>query len=254
MDSISIANNYLVITPVHTELETPVLYHQNPDDTIALAQNITIPADSTLTISPYHNWQHKHKITLNTTSSGANINQSVSDFPLLVRLQSQSLSQSQSKSIFEDSHPKGTDIRLSKSNGAPLPYEIEQWDMAAGKAAIWVKIDTIHPNNNTQYIYLYTGNPSLRVSEPEASASRSHGLESGPAVFDTTNGFTGVWHMNNKPEQDASLLDATTNTHHGSFDTVMAAENLVEGIVGEALMFDGKDDDIKLPVASGLIP
>ena len=64
-----------------------------------------------------------------------------------------------------------------------MPFEIEQWDSITQSAAIWVRCDTILPSNASQYIVMrYNNRNAISIA-------------SGKAVFDTANGFIGVWHM-----------------------------------------------------------
>jgi hypothetical protein len=125
------------------------------------------------------------------------------------------------KSIFDFSQAKGRgeDVRFAKAGGALLPYEIESWDSAQGKAALWVNVDTIAGNSATQYITMCWGNPLAKT------------VSSGTSVFDTAKGFAAVWHLNNNCN-DASGNN-NTGTNYGPVDT--------EGIIGNAKKFRGGD-------------
>ena len=177
-------------------------------------------------------WARSMKLYLNTTSSGANISGNVYGFPVLVRL---------TKSIFDFSQAKsgGEDVRFLKSDNTFLHYEIECWDAVQGQAQLWVSVDTIAGNNSTQYITMCWGNP-------RASAGSN-----ATAVFDTSNNFSGVWHLNENPGggQD-SVKDRTANKHDASPNGGMGSANSVEGIIGKAIHFDGVNDYliIKRPV------
>jgi hypothetical protein len=163
---------------------------------------------ATLSTGP---WAHSIKMYLNTTASGANIAGNVYDFPVLVRLTKLNFDFSQAKG-------KGEDVRCIKTGGAFLPYEIEGWDSAQGKAALWVNVDTIKAGAD-QYITMCWGNPVAKA------------VSSGPSVFDTAKGFAAVWHFNN------DCNDATGNnyrgTNYGTVDT--------EGLIGAAKKFSGGD-------------
>jgi len=133
----------------------------------------------------YPGWQHSGSMFILTTPEGADLAATATekDFPLLVRLHKDSFDFSKAKA-------NGEDIRFSSSDGAPLAYEIEQWDAVNGLAAIWVKIPTI-TGNARQEIKMYWGNTAA-VSE-----------SSGPAVFNPANGYVAVLHMN-ETVQDAT--------------------------------------------------
>src|SRR5690606_37365301 len=130
-----------------------------------------------ITSTPYGAWDHHRTLTLNTTSTGANVSHDVHDFPLLVRLTAaEALIISQAKA-------GGADIRFSRTdNSPPLPHHIEWWDNEG--AAIWVKMDTIKGNSQSQTIRMHWGN------------SAADDASSAAAVFDTTDGYVAVWHMN----------------------------------------------------------
>jgi hypothetical protein len=64
------------------------------------------------------------------------------------------------------------------------PYEIESWDSAGGKAAVWVLVDTVFVNNSTQNVRMAWGDKNA----PDNGNGR--------AVFDTGAGFVCVMHLN----------------------------------------------------------
>ena len=50
------------------------------------------------------------------------------------------------------------EVRFSKSDGTtPLYYEIEGWRTADKAAEVWVLVDTVYADNNTQYFNMYWG-------------------------------------------------------------------------------------------------
>jgi hypothetical protein len=125
-------------------------------------------------------WSKYKVITLNTKVSGANVTANVTKVPVLVRLDSVNAAD-----VFTGANPGGTDIRFSNAAGAAVPFEIEQWNATAKKAAIWVLADTVKASDSVAALRLYWGRSSA------VSASN------GPAVFDTANGYVGAWHLGN---------------------------------------------------------
>ena len=172
--------------------------------------NIPVRSNDTTEIPTFTTWRYKTTLTLNTTVSGANVQGNVLDFPVLIRLTSVNFTFLQAKG-------NGEDIRFTKMDGSQLPYEIERWDSLGGNAEIWVKIDTVYGNNANQHIEMYWGAP--------AASSISNGSE----VFDTANGFSAVWHLNN------DYGDATSGKHNGT--SIGATDSA--GIIGGAQKFDG---------------
>jgi hypothetical protein len=132
------------------------------------------------------------KIIINTKTSFAMINNRVINFPLLVRLDTFSVT----KSFFLEAAPKGADIKFFKPNGLPLAFEIERWNDSLYLAEIWVRVDTIYPNNDSQYIMLSWGSGSSIQSN-------------GSSVFSPDLGYVGVWHMSNKSRTEN--INSVTN-------------------------------------------
>jgi hypothetical protein len=162
-------------------------------------------------------WKFAQRLYLNTTASGADVPGNVTVFPALVRL-------TNSNFFFARAKGDGSDLRFTKSDGTPLSYEIERWDSANGRAEIWVKIDTVYGNSSSQYVEMYWGNAIVTSGS------------NGAAVFDTVNGFQGVWHM--AQGGGATARDATINGYHG---TPTGATKPIDttGPVGRAKWFDG---------------
>jgi hypothetical protein len=132
----------------------------------------------------YSNWLYSGSLHILTTPAGANLaaSASVTNFPLLVRLNPDFFTFSQAKS-------DGSDIRFATPDGTNLSYQIDEWNSARGTASLWVRIPVIRGNTN-QELKMYWG---------RADATNE---SSGPAVFNSTNGYVSVMHMTD-PTQDA---------------------------------------------------
>jgi PKD repeat protein len=128
----------------------------------------------------FSGWLYHSDVTL-TAPTGVTGN--VAGFPVLIRLTSSTFS----PSIFSQAKSDGSDIRFSKSDGTtPLPYQIERWDNANSLAEIWVKVDVNGTSTNG-------GVTTFKMYWDSASATSQ---SNGAAVFSTSNGFVGVWHLN----------------------------------------------------------
>jgi len=167
-------------------------------------------------------WKFSKRVVLNTTLSGANVLGTVTNFPILVRLTSSTIDFAQAKT-------GGEDLRFAKSDGTPLPYEIERWDASLGTAEVWVKVDTVFGNDSSHFLNMYWGNPNA------SSASN------GAAVFDTAKGFQGVWHLD---EQAGTAVDATGNRFDGTPSNT--APTAVLGAIGIAQEFNGGSNFIQI--------
>ncbi len=134
----------------------------------------------------YTQWAQQKSLYINSSGSGANTAADVLKFPLLVRLDSTNFATG-----FAQAQGNGEDIRFTKAGDAVrFPHQIERWDSAGKKAEIWVLVDTIKANTRSQFIRMHWGKADA------ADSSR------GTAVFDTANGFVGVWHLGDSTGHD----------------------------------------------------
>ena len=157
---------------------------------LGAAQAQIVAADDRPAAAQYQGWQHSGSIYLLTTPEGANLPATTTetDFPALIRLDKEWFNFSQAKA-------KGEDVRFATSTGKPLAYQIEEWDATSGVASIWVRIPTITGNAH-QEMKLYWGKAD--------AASES----SGSAVFNESNGYLSVWHMNEPVKDEVGTLDS----------------------------------------------
>jgi hypothetical protein len=183
-----------------------------------IARNpVIINAGETYTVA-FPLWKHSAEFVLNTTANGADITGNVHNFPVLVRLNGSSFD-------FTEAQPDGRDLVFSNSSNVILPHGIERWDSVRKLAEIWVKVDTVYGNNQTQSITMYWGNPSVLSKQSMP-------------VFDTLNGFQGVWHLSDS--SNSKLVDATSNAYNG-LSPDSASVKIDEGIIGPCRYFDGND-------------
>jgi hypothetical protein len=213
-----IQNGFAVMSDVPSGFVPAVDYFDTRDSSKnhVVKTGFFISPDDTTVITDLVPWKFSKKLFLNTTVTGADITGNVFNFPVLVRLTSSNFD-------FARDVAGGGDLRFIKSDNTPLPYEIERWDRVTELAEVWVKIDTVYGNDSSQYFTMWWGNPNA------VSASN------GEAVFDTTEGFLGVWHLGGSGNANAS--DATL--HHYDGTPTDTAPQAIPGIIGDALQFDG---------------
>ncbi len=121
-----------------------------------------------------------------------------------------------------------------------LSYEIERWDSANRTAEIWVLLDTIHGNDSTRHIFIYTGN------------GRAPATSSGPDVFSAADAFTAVWHMGGDGDSSTGgYKDATGNQNHAT-GISMTAQSDTSCLVGLCPNFDGNEDYLIVPANESL--
>jgi hypothetical protein len=224
-----VGKGFAIIDSVPAGAVPPVRYIDMSDSTRnrLISASLMVVSGDTATIADSSLWKHSIHLYLNTTSTGAAVSGIVVNFPVLVRLSAGNFD-------FSQANADGSDLRFTKSNGTPLAYEIEKWDApqgsAQGSAEVWVKLDTVYGNDSTHFLSMFWGNPKT------ASASN------GAAVFDTANGFQGVWHLGEP--QDGLAKDATLNHFDGSpSDTSPAA---AAGMIDGARAFDGLSNYIQM--------
>ena len=199
-----------------------------------LVRDSIVVVPGSVTTIQYVGWKFSKKLRLNTTAAGANVAGNVTDFPVLIRLNGSNFN-------FSQARPDGADIRFTKADNTPVPYEIERWDATLRSAEIWVKLDTVFGNDSSHLITMYWGASTVgSTGSPQGSATAS--LSNSAAVFDTANGFQGVWHMNEPNGLVAQ--DATGNHYDGTpSDTAPAA---AEGAIGLAQEFDGVSNYLQM--------
>ena len=156
-------------------------------------------------------WQHSGSLFILTTPEGANspAAATVEGFPLLVRLQKEWFD-------FAQAQAHGEDLRFATSDGAALPYQIEEWDAARGEASVWVRVPKIVGNARQE----------LRVFWGKAEAKSE---SNGKAVFNEANGFLSVLH-----------LGETVADEVGTLATKDVGTTLVRGMIGQARHLAGK--------------
>jgi hypothetical protein len=201
--------------------------HDTTKDSL-IASGVNVVADNTTVIANTSVWKYSKIFHLNTTGSGAEIAGRVLNFPVLVRLTSANFD-------FGQARTDGSDLRFAKGSGDPLSFEIERWDPITQQAEVWVKIDTVFGNDATHSYLMYWGASTPSISSGTVTISESNGA----AVFDTSLGFAGVWHMNQVT--DAKVSDATAN----SIDGTASFTTTTSGTIGMAQSFNGQTSKVQ---------
>jgi hypothetical protein len=218
-------NGYAIIDSVPAETIPRVCYNDihGMSAPLSLAETVDVK-QGIVTIVAFSGSAHAAKIFLNTTSGGADVAGNVYGFPLLVRLSSTNF-------IFNEARTDGTDLRFTKPDNTPLPFEIERWDAAARLAEIWVRLDTVYGNDSSHFVVMYWGEPATAIARSNANA------------FDTASGFRGVWHLAEEAAGVGTkgLYKDATGRNNGD-DFISATDR--SGIIGYGHTFDGIDDYI----------
>ncbi|RLB84907.1 MAG: hypothetical protein DRH15_04180, partial [Deltaproteobacteria bacterium] len=176
-------------------------------------------------------YSFRKKITIDHTKVGSDL----TDFPVLVKLDSTNFD-------FSKANSDGFDIRFTLSDGTTLlKYERERHDSVNQKAEYWVKIPSVSSTVDTEF-YIY-----YRTADTEDGA-------------DPTN----VWDSNYKARYDmkdltaSSIEDSTANNNDGTKKGANEP-NQVDGKIGKAQDFDGINDwvdsneDAQFQLANGTV-
>ncbi|MBF0432531.1 MAG: DUF2341 domain-containing protein, partial [Fibrobacteria bacterium] len=176
----------------------------------------------------YSTWSYSSKIYFNTSGTGADVAGNVTNVPVLIRLTS-------SNFAFSQADADGDDIRFADTDGTHLPYEIERWENGSKVADIWVLVPQVDGGVATDYITMLWGKSGAGDS---ANSTK---------VFNTDDGFVGVWHLDEEVAGTGNTntyQDATSNTNHGN-DYISATSQT--GMIVNGHDFDGSDDYIEDP-------
>jgi len=160
-------------------------------------------------------WPYRQRLTFDNSAQAENL----IAFPVLVKLTSANFN-------FALAQPQGQDIRfIDSDNFTMLSYEIELWDSVAEEAIIWVKVPQIDANSDTDFIYMYYGNPSATDAQNPS--------------YVWSNGYVAVYHF---AEQIVDYQDSTANANHANIQQVTSQNNTDPNGVGYYPYFDGIDD------------
>ena len=194
--------------PTRPRRSARVLFHWLGTGVIAASLHAQEPAPAPPQVGTFAG--HQGTCWLLTTPDGADLpaDAEVVDFPVLLRLDRASFD-------FATAQPLGQDLRIRAADGALLRHEIEHWDAVAGTASVWVRVPRI-TGAARQPLHLHWGDPAA----PSAAEGR---------VFDATNGFLSVLHL------DPTLRDAV-----GTVRATDQGTQPAPGMVGEGRRFDGR--------------
>jgi len=159
-------------------------------------------------------WRFTKAIKMDTSAAGADVGGNVDNYPVAVRLNGQNFDFSQAK-------PQGEDIRFGSADGTPLPYELEHFDAAGKTAAFWILVPQVKGNDAAQSINMYWGNPAAGLADDSKK------------VFTATNGFVGVWHLDEDGSAEANAYaDASEGGNPGTGVNMMPGSR-VDGAIGK---------------------
>lgn len=123
---------------------------------------------------------------LKITFAGYNRNETLQDFPVLVRLSTNL----PGFSYAGFASPTGGDLRFADADGTrELPYEVDQWNDSNGVSSVWVQVPQLSGTND--FIWAYWGNPG-DVTPPDYSTNGEVWV---PPAFQSLPGYDVVYHL-----------------------------------------------------------
>lgn len=158
-------------------------------------------------------WKSRKEISVDASITGADIKETLVDFPVLVRLHAGNFS------YFSELAEGGKDIRFMADDKTPLKFQVEKYDAVNEMALIWVRAPKVQGGATTDKFMMYYGNED--AAPPD----------SGQGVYD--DGMALVYHFD---ETQPVPQDATANNNHAASST---AANETGGWIGAAARFAG---------------
>lgn len=180
-------------------------------------------------------WAYRKKIVISKT----NVDGTLANFPLLVKLTSDS--------DLAISRSDGYDVRFTDADGRSLlDYERESWTGGGGSAAtanFWVRVPKINPSSAaaSSYIYLYYGNSTI-TTDWTAQGSPTHAQN----VWDS--GYKGVWHL----KETGANPQSTDSTGNGNNSSSQTWTPTTSGQVGGGGTFNGSSEKINYSNSSSV--
>jgi biopolymer transport protein ExbB len=158
-------------------------------------------------------WKSRRQVTVDASATGADIQGSVADFPLLIRLHAGNFA------YFAELAESGRDIRFLKDDKVALKHQVEKLDAFNELGLVWVRLPEVRGGVGTDAFWLYYGNPDA----PEGSDAKG--------LYDA--GQALVYHF---AEGEALPQDATAYGSHAA-DSKATADPA--GWIGAAAKFAG---------------
>ena len=159
--------------------------------------------------SANNDWtQYAHTFAVSFTGYAGGA--ALTDFPALVRISEVSPF---GFSYADCLKPNGGDLRFADENGNLLPSEVDTWN-TNGVSLVWVKVPSLTASTKITGYYGWASAPSVPAS----------------AVW--SNGFVGVWHLNETalPMKESSRTSSAFTSSSGD-GIGFAAEGVVGGSV-----------------------
>ncbi len=159
-------------------------------------------------------WSSRKTVTVDAGTTGADIQETLSDVPVLVRLHTGNFG------YFGELAENGKDLRFMLDDKTALKHHVEKVDALAELGLVWVKLPTVRGDISTDPFTMYYGNPNI------ADASDPQG------IYDVNQAL--VYHFN---DGESLPHDATAYALNASTSKVTIEP---AGWIGAAAKFTGQ--------------
>jgi len=158
-------------------------------------------------------WNSRRQVSIDAAATGADIQETLSDVPVLVRLHAGNFG------YFAELAENGRDLRFLKDDETPLHYQVELLDSLSEIGLIWVRLPQVRGGVSSDDFWMYYGNGNA----PDGSDSKT--------LYDTPQSV--VYHFK---DGEALPQDATAYLTHAA-DSKAKIE--AAGWIGAAAKFTG---------------
>ena len=193
-----------------------------------LGSSLSIQSGATHNVDGYAAW--KYNGTISIAVGSLKLTSDAVHLPILLRLDSSNFDFSQAQTQLED-------IRFMTSVGTPLAFQIDHIDALKKQASLWVAVDSILKSSTTLSFKMVWGNASAKAKS------------NGKAVFDTSAGYVGVWHLDESMagSGNANVYQNSATSVDNGLDSVLSAGQA--GLIGNGVNLQS-GEYIRVPNAS----
>jgi len=164
------------------------------------------------------------------------IDSTLTNFPLTVVLNS--------SLVFTELGANSKKFQILTEASQQCYTEIELWEEGSNKAVLHTKVPSISSVEDTVLRLVYSADlPDNTTYVGDVNSTPAE------AVWDSD--FIAVYNMAQSPAGGSLCIkDSTSNHNHGTPAGGMGGGDLVNGLVGKGIDFDGGDDEINIPYTS----
>jgi biopolymer transport protein ExbB len=174
-------------------------------------------------------WGSRKQITADGSVTGADIQETLADFPLLIRLHTGNFG------FFTELGENGKDLRFMADDKTPLKHHVEKIDAINELGLIWVKVPKYRGAISTDSFWMYYGNKNA----PDGSDSKG--------IYDVSQALTFHFAEGETLHQDATAYGNNASESSAVIDPA--------GWIGAAAKFNGNAHiDVKASPAMAITP